>query len=64
LSSVSSTVLADRLLELEREALISKRIYPEIRPKVEYLFTPQARELEGVLKELAKCATDGRERKY
>jgi DNA-binding HxlR family transcriptional regulator len=54
LSSISSTILADRLLELEREGLISKRIYPEIRPKVEYLFTPQARELEGVLKELAK----------
>lgn len=48
LSSVSSTVLADRLLELEREGLISKRIYPEIRPKVEYLLTPQARELEGL----------------
>ena len=43
--------VADRLLELEREGLISKRIYPETRPKVEYLLTPQARELEGVLKE-------------
>ena len=56
--------VADRLLELEREGLISKRIYPEIRSKVEYLLTPQARELEGVLKELAKWATNERERKY
>ena len=56
--------VADRLLELEREGLISKRIYPETRPKVEYLLTPQARELEAVLKELAKWATDGREHKY
>lgn len=37
LSGISSTVVADRLLELEREGLISKKIYPEIPPKVEYL---------------------------
>jgi DNA-binding HxlR family transcriptional regulator len=43
--------VADRLLELEREGLVSKRIYPETRTKIEYLLTPQARELEGVLKE-------------
>jgi DNA-binding HxlR family transcriptional regulator len=46
--------VADRLLELEREGLISKRIYPEIRSKVEYLLTPQARELEGVSKRVSK----------
>jgi DNA-binding HxlR family transcriptional regulator len=56
LSGISSTVLADRLLELEREGLISKRIYPEIPPKIEYRLTPQAREFEEVLKELAKWA--------
>jgi DNA-binding HxlR family transcriptional regulator len=37
-------------------SLISKKIYPEIPPKVEYRLTPQARELEEVLKELAKWA--------
>ena len=42
LSGISSTVLADRQLELEREGLISKKIYPEIPPKVEYRLTPQA----------------------
>lgn len=42
LSGISSTVVADRLLELEREGLISKKIYPEIPPKVEYRITPQA----------------------
>ena len=34
LTGISSTVLSDRLLELEREGLISKKIYPEIPPKV------------------------------
>jgi len=49
---ISSTVLADRLLELEREGLISKRIYPEIPPKVEYRLTVRAGELGVILKEL------------
>jgi DNA-binding HxlR family transcriptional regulator len=45
LPGISSTVLADRLLELEREGLVSKKIYPEIPPKVEYRLTLRAKEL-------------------
>jgi DNA-binding HxlR family transcriptional regulator len=56
LPGISSTVLSDRLLELEREGLISKKIYPEIPPKVEYRMTPQARELEIIMNELGKWA--------
>src|ERR671927_1696052 len=56
LSGISSTVLSDRLLELEREGLISKKIYPEIPPKVEYSITQQAKELETIIKELGKWA--------
>jgi len=29
ISGISSTVLADRLLELEREGLVTKKIYPK-----------------------------------
>ena len=39
ISGISSTVLADRLLELEREGLVTKKIYPEIPPRVEYSLT-------------------------
>jgi DNA-binding HxlR family transcriptional regulator len=49
LSGISSTVLADRLLELEREGLIIKKIYPEIPPKVEYSLTFRAKELGIIL---------------
>src|SRR5215831_5570599 len=49
---ISSTILADRLNELEREDLISKKIYPEIPPKVEYSLTAQAKELTIIFKEL------------
>src|SRR6266566_4190020 len=49
ISGISSTVLADRLLELERENLVSKKIYPEIPPRVEYSLTSRAKELGIVL---------------
>ena len=56
LPSISSTVLAARLLEMEREGLISKKIYPEIPPKVEYRLTARARELGIILKDLGRWA--------
>ncbi|MFL6358440.1 MAG: winged helix-turn-helix transcriptional regulator [Nitrososphaeraceae archaeon] len=56
LPGISSTVLSDRLLELEREGLISKKIYAEIPPKVEYRMTPQARDLEIIMTNLEKWA--------
>jgi len=52
LPGISSTVLADRLFELEREGLVSKKIYPEIPPKVEYRLTLRAKELRVIFKEL------------
>ena len=45
ISGISSTVLADRLLELEREGLVTKKIYPEIPPRVEYRLTTKGQEL-------------------
>jgi len=57
LSGISSTVLSERLLELEREGLVSKIIYTEIPPKVEYNLTTRARELEVILKDLGKWAS-------
>jgi DNA-binding HxlR family transcriptional regulator len=51
---ISSTVLADRLLKLEHEDLISKKIYPEIPPKVEYRLTVRAKELGVIIKVLSR----------
>jgi DNA-binding HxlR family transcriptional regulator len=56
LSGISSTVLSQRLLELEDEGLVSKKIYTEIPPKVEYSLTARAKELEIILKDLGKWA--------
>jgi len=55
LGEISSTVLAAGLLEMEREGLISKKIYLEIPPRVEYRLTARAREL-GAIKDLGEWA--------
>ena len=52
MAGISNTVLSNRLLELERGDLISKKIYPELPPKVEYSLTAQAKELTVIFKEL------------
>jgi DNA-binding HxlR family transcriptional regulator len=57
LSGISSTVLAARLLELEGEGLVSKKIYPEVPPKVEYRLTVRAKELGIIMKELGTWAS-------
>ena len=56
LTGISSTVLAARLLEMERKGLISKKIYPEIPPRVEYRLTARTRELGIILKNLGEWA--------
>jgi DNA-binding HxlR family transcriptional regulator len=52
LKDISNTVLSDRLSELEKEGLITKKIYPEIPLKVEYRLTIKAKDLEPILQSL------------
>lgn len=54
IKGISSTVLSDRLSELEQEGLITKKIYPEIPLKVEYALTTKTRDLELILQSLNK----------
>lgn len=50
--TISGTVLSRRLLELEREGLVSKQIYDSVPPKVEYRLTPSATELVLIMEDL------------
>ena len=54
LQGISSTVLSERLYELEKEGLISKKIFQEIPLRVEYNLTPKTKDLEPILKNLDK----------
>ena len=55
-SGISSTVLSDRLSELEKQGLVTRKMYKEIPVRVEYSITKQARELEKILEELGRWA--------
>jgi len=57
LAGISGTMLSDRLLELEREGLVTKKIYGMVPPKVEYSLTASARELEAILAEFGRWCT-------
>jgi DNA-binding HxlR family transcriptional regulator len=50
--SGSSTMLSERLQELEREGLVAKKVHGSVPPKVEYSLTASARELDAIVKEL------------
>jgi DNA-binding HxlR family transcriptional regulator len=49
---VTQKVLTQNLRELERLGLISRRIYAEVPPRVEYSLTPLGRSLVKVVDEL------------
>ena len=53
LPGISGIVLSERLLELEREGLITKKIYSEIPIRVEYELSPRTMELESILNQLS-----------
>lgn len=51
---VSQKVLNESLKQLENDGLISKHIYPEVPPKVEYSLTEKGAEIVPALKIIEK----------
>lgn len=49
---ISQKILNENLKDLERDSLISKVVYAEIPPKVEYHLTDKGREITNLIKEL------------
>jgi DNA-binding HxlR family transcriptional regulator len=56
IDGVSATSLAERLGELEKQGVVSRRVYPESPPRVEYSLTPKGQELKDILGELGDWA--------
>ena len=52
LHPVTTKMLSQQLRELEADGLISRTIYAEMPPRVEYALLPEAEELLGVLEGL------------
>jgi DNA-binding HxlR family transcriptional regulator len=53
IDGMNSKTLTARLRELERSGLISRKVYPEVPPRVEYCLTQKGRSLKPVLEGLA-----------
>lgn len=52
LPNVTQRMLTTQLRDLEADGLISRKVYAEVPPKVEYSLTPLGRTLEPLLREL------------
>lgn len=46
---ISAKVLTENLRGLEKDGIISRKVYPVVPPKVEYSLTEKGKELKGVL---------------
>lgn len=50
--------LTNQLRELETAGLLTRTVYPEVPPKVEYTLTPLGRSLYPILSSLCRWGTD------
>ena len=55
---ISSKVLISSLRSLEADGLVSRKIYPEVPPKVEYMLTPRAMTFFPVIENLVNWSLD------
>jgi DNA-binding HxlR family transcriptional regulator len=56
-TGISQRMLTVTLRALERDGLISRRLYPEVPPRVEYQLTPLGKSLLDVMMSLGEWAT-------
>ena len=60
LGRVADKTLSQNLKELERDGLISRKMYPEVPPKVEYSLTERGASLVRVLDKLCDWGMENR----
>lgn len=58
---ISQRMLTVTLRNLERDGLISRKVYPTIPPKVEYCLSDRGRSLRCAIVPIAQWVTDNRE---
>lgn len=54
----SQKVLTDNLRELENNGLVSRKVFPEVPPRVEYSMTKLGKTLSPILESMARWGDD------
>jgi DNA-binding HxlR family transcriptional regulator len=62
LAGITEKMLAQQLRELERDELVTRTMYHEMPPRVEYALSPFGRTLSPMLESLAAWGTQHRDR--
>ena len=63
LPKVTQKMLTQQLRELEKDGMISRKVYAQVPPKVEYAITPIAKKLESSLELLCAWGMEYQETK-
>lgn len=56
--AISGRLLSDRLKELEAEEIVTRKLYPEIPPRVEYELTPKGKAIKPIMDEIGTWVND------
>jgi DNA-binding HxlR family transcriptional regulator len=53
-AGISQKVLTDNLRDMERDGLLTRTVYPEVPPRVEYTLTPLGQTLDDLLDKVSE----------
>lgn len=63
INGITQKMLTQQLREMERDEIITRKVYPQIPPKVEYSLTPLGHSLKSVLDAMCAWGIKHRDRK-
>ena len=64
ITQVSQRTLTNQLRELEADGLISRRVYAEVPPKVEYSMTEKGRSLSTILELMCQSGEENMDERF
>ena len=64
MDGISPKTLSLRLKELESQGIITRKVYPEVPPRVEYTLTDKGKQLEGIFIELKRFGLNINQKPY
>lgn len=58
LNGISQKVLTDSLRSMEADGLVTRTVYPEVPPRVEYALSPLGRSMQPIIQAMEKWGLD------